>query len=578
MSAPASWLAAAAGAVAAPTLIAFNLAPSATFLNQAAALVGWGGWAMLLATGLSHQVAPRPAADRGLSTLLAALLLLTLSAMAAPLWAALPWTLALPAAGLLLAAVLLAAMAASLQRAGLGETAFAAFCVALLATGLVGTLIGVVQVYAPGWADGVWIAASTLGDRAVGNLRQPNHLSSLLLWAMVASVWLAESGRLPRALGSVLLFTLLAGVVLTASRTGMLGAALLALWGALDRRLSRAARVQLLLVPLAYLLCYELFAAIAHHHDAVFAGETQLKKSDPSSSRFGIWSNTLALIAAHPWAGVGFGEFNFAWTLHPFPGRPVAFFDHTHNLPLQLAVELGVPLAALVLGLLLHALWRAWRLALGGAPADVAVRRAALVMVVMISLHSLLEYPLWYAYFLLPAAFVFGLALGGAAPAEPPPCETEARPSALLLGAIVLMLGGAASLYDYRRVVVIFSPAADAVPLAQRIAEGQKSWFFGHHADYAAATTAPHPSTEMAALARASHYLLDTRIMMAWAKALAESGQTDKARHLAARLREFHNPLATEFFAVCDKPPVEGEARPFQCEPPQRHYDYTDFR
>ena len=41
------------------------------------------------------------------------------------------------------------------------------------------------------------------------------------------------------------------------------------------------------------------------------------------------------------------------------------------------------------------------------------MRRAALVMVLMISLHSLLEYPLWYAYFLLPAAFAFGLCLGG---------------------------------------------------------------------------------------------------------------------------------------------------------------------
>ena len=77
-----------------------------------------------------------------------------------------------------------------------------------------------------------------------------------------------------------------------------------------------------------------------------FGGGARLGEGDISSSRFGIWRNTLALIRAHPWLGVGFGEFNFAWTLTPFPGRPVAFFDHTHNLPLQLAVELGLPLAA----------------------------------------------------------------------------------------------------------------------------------------------------------------------------------------------------------------------------------------
>jgi O-antigen ligase len=42
----------------------------------------------------------------------------------------------------------------------------------------------------------------------------------------------------------------------------------------------------------------------------------------------------------------------------------VAFFDHTHNLPLQLAVELGLPLASLVLGLLLWGLWLGGRRAL----------------------------------------------------------------------------------------------------------------------------------------------------------------------------------------------------------------------
>ncbi len=561
--------------MAAPVLIAFNLAPSATFLNQAAALVGWGAWAMLLATSLPRS--PRPRLEPGAMALVAALLLLAACAFAAPLWAGLPWTLAASAIGLLLAALLVAVLAARLQAAGLGEPAFAAFCIALLLAGLMGAAIGFVQVYAPGWADGEWIAASTLAGRAVGNLRQPNHLASLLLWAMIAAVWLSGSGRLPQRAAPVVLLLLLAGVVLTASRTGMVGAVLLALWGVLDRRLGRGLRVRLWLVPLGYVVFYALFAAIAHQADAVFAGEVQLQKSDPSSSRFAIWSDTLALVAAHPWTGVGFGEFNFAWSLHVFPGRPIAFFDHTHNLPLQLAVELGLPLAALVVALLLVALWCAWRLADRGSDADVAVRRAALALVVMISLHSLLEYPLWYAYFLLPAVFAFGIALGGPAPMAPARVEAPARPNALLLGALLLMLGGAASLVDYRRVVVIFSPAA-ATPLAQRIAEGQRSWFFGHHADYAAATVAAHPSTEMAALARATHYLLDTRIMMAWANALAESGQTDKARHLAARLREFRNPLSAEFFAECDKPVSEGESKPFQCEPPQRHYDYTDFR
>ena len=82
----------------------------------------------------------------------------------------------------------------------------------------------------------------------------------------------------------------------------------------------------------------------------------------------------------------------------------------------------------------------------------------------------------------------------------------------------------------------------------------------------------------MWAFKRAPHYLLDARLMMAWAKALDESGQTDKARYVAQRLKEFRNPQSAEFFAPCDEPPAPGVKRPFQCEQPQKSYTYEDFR
>ena len=37
------------------------------------------------------------------------------------------------------------------------------------------------------------------------------------------------------------------------------------------------------------------------------------------------------------------------------------------------------------------------------------MQRAAFVIAFMVAVHSMLEYPLWYAYFLLPTAFAFGL-------------------------------------------------------------------------------------------------------------------------------------------------------------------------
>jgi O-antigen ligase len=505
------------------------------------------------------------------------------SSLTSPLWTNLPWSLSLSAAALILAAALTTQTAASAQREGLALPAFRAFCIGLVVAGFLSSIVGVIQVFAPNLPDGDWVARTYIEGRAVGNMRQPNHLSSLLMWSIVAVVWLGEARVIQRWGSSLLALLFVFVVVLSASRTGAVSVGLLAVWGLIDKRLSRATRVLLILAPVAYGLFWlgtSAWADTSHH---VFGGESRFTtKGDISSSRWGIWSNTLQLIRMHPWAGVGFGEFNFAWTLTPFPGRPVAFFDHTHNIVLQFAVELGIPLAALVLGLMLWALVRAFRGALAGRSnpddAQAMLRPAAFMMVFLILVHSLLEYPLWYAYYLLPAAFAFGLCL--AEPGEPRALtlvETK-RPRALVIASLVLMMGGIASIADYYRVVVIFAPGQSTASLAERIVDGRRSVFFAHHADYAAATTADHPSEVMPAFLRAPHYLLDARLLQAWATALNEAGDTDHARYVAQRLREFRNEQSEAFFEPCSEPPTAEKPLPFQCLQPTRQFDYEDFR
>jgi hypothetical protein len=496
---------------------------------------------------------------------------------------ALPSSLALSALGLLAAAALLVAAGAGARRGAGAETVFVAFCWAWVVAGAFNVLVALVQVFWPELPDGEWIAASGIPGRAVGNLRQPNHLSSLLLWSTIAALALAELGRLARAVAFGLAAAFVFGVVLTASRTGLLSVLLLALWGVLDRRLSRPGRWLLWAAPLIYALSWVALAQWAEVSSHAFGGSQRLAEGDISSSRFGIWANTLELIRREPWLGVGFGEFNLAWTLTPFPGRPTAFFDHTHNLPLQFAVELGLPLAALVMGLLLWALAgglrRAW-----SAPGPLGSgQRAAMLMVLMIGLHSLLEYPLWYSYFLLPAAWAWGFALGREGG---PVGATVAPPSrALGWGAAALAAGALLSVADYVRVAVIFAAPEGAAPLEQRIEAGRRSLFFAHHADYAAVTSgvkAPEPER---AFASTTHYLLDTRLMIAWADWLQQRGDGERARHLAARLREFRKADAQEFFAPCAVSPVPsaGPAAAaatvpdYPCRPPTRTPSWREF-
>jgi hypothetical protein len=545
---PPPLLLAAIAAAALPSLLAHNPPPSPTFLNQALALAAWGVFAAVAAGAW-------PAARRA-GPLLVALAGVGLGVLLSWGPGALPASLALSALGLLAAAALLVAAGASARSTAAAEAVFVAFCWGWVVAGGLNLVIAALQVFAPTWPDGDWIARSGLPGRAVGNLRQPNHLSSLLLWSAIASVALLHLGRLRPAVARVLLALLMGGVVLTASRTGLISVLLLAAWGAFDRSLSRDARRLLLAAPLLYGLAWGgmwLWAQAGAH---AFGGEARLHETDISSSRFGIWRNTLALIAQQPWRGVGFGEFNLAWSMTPFPGRPTAFFDHAHNLPLQLVAELGLPLGGAVTALLGWALVRAFRGRRDAAAPP--LQRCAAMFALMIGVHSLLEYPLWYAYFLLPLGWVWGFALGH------PGSVATLRPRPWLAAGMVAV--ALATVADYQRVVRIFEAPADAPPLAQRIADGRASLLFAHHGDYAAATTGLPQADGLADFNGAKHYLLDTRLMQAWAEALAAAGRLDEARTVVARLREFGPQRAEEFFAPCAEPASAAAA--WACQPP----------
>ena len=129
----------------------------------------------------------------------------------------------------------------------------------------------------------------------------------------------------------------------------------------------------------------------------------------------------------------------------------------------------------------------------------------------------------------------------------------------------------------------IFQTWPDAPPLAERIDEGRGSVFFAHHAHYAAATTAALPLPQRRqGFDVASRHILDTRLMIAWAREFEQAGDRDRALHLAQRLREFRNPAARAFFAPCDRPTAGPDGTPeppppFPCGQPGRALRWQDF-
>ena len=82
----------------------------------------------------------------------------------------------------------------------------------------------------------------------------------------------------------------------------------------------------------------------------------------------------------------------------------------------------------------------------------------------------------------------------------------------------------------------------------------------------------------MAAFDGATHYLLDARLMQAWATALNEIGDIQRARYVAQRLREFRNEQADAFFEPCAHAAAASGPAPFQCLVPDEPLDYRALK
>lgn len=80
-------------------------------------------------------------------------------------------------------------------------------------------------------------------------------------------------------------------------------------------------------------------------------------------TRLSQWQVAVGLVAERPWLGWGAAAFSVI-----YPLRTGFWHGHPHNLPLDLAISHGLPVAVLVVGLVLWLLIRAARLGMLAAP------------------------------------------------------------------------------------------------------------------------------------------------------------------------------------------------------------------
>jgi O-antigen ligase len=284
--------------------------------------------------------------------------------------------------------------------------------------------------------------------RPYANTGQPNQLALLLCMAIAACWWLYQIGKLRGGVALAAVMVLLWGLALTQSRIGWLivpiFAALVWRWrGNADFRRIPVA------VLTALLLFYGMLVALLPLV-ATLLGVTTTSAAarvGGGSERWVLMQQAWQISWAHPWFGAGWYQFGPEQLKIGADFAPSTYAQHTHNIVLNFAAELGWPVTLLTFGVLawwlLAACWR--------RPIGKEVGFAVLFLLAVL-VHSLVEFPLWYAYVLMPVALLMGMVHQqqfGARQRRIPRAATM-----LLFCLMAVGLVGVAS--DYRRLVVGF--------------------------------------------------------------------------------------------------------------------------
>jgi len=185
--------------------------------------------------------------------------------------------------------------------------------------------------------------------------------------------------------------------------------ALSAVFFRLDRSVVNRRLLWFFAWSLVALIVLPLLSAVLYQPDAVSAVSRLGSSELAAEERPRIWHAALLMFLSAPVLGVGYRHFgwnHFELQAQMPEPRMLGFTDHAHNLLLHIMAEFG--LIGLCILLLFALLWIA---ALVRQPRTAAmwwIWAAALVG----ALHSMLEYPLWYTFFLGFAALILGLGEG----------------------------------------------------------------------------------------------------------------------------------------------------------------------
>lgn len=304
--------------------------------------------------------------------------------------------------GFALAVLCGARIASSKQGVRNSLAALASLQAAMVLAGLLSTAIALHQ-----WLNlgllAIFIVELPTGYRPFANLAQPNQLATLLMLGLAATAFLYEARLVRASLGMLVALILSFGLAMTQSRTTLLG--LTVIWVAylvLRKRAGlRMKPVALALPTLLFLGCVWAWPLISDF--LLLANGGSMGERMGQNLRLTLWRSMVDAVGRSPWIGYGWNQVALAQQATALDHPATRYwFESSHNIVLDLALWAGLPVAILATCGMLF--WFVRRVMACRDPLSWSL----LIGISVVLCHAMVEYPLAYAYFLLPIGLFLG--------------------------------------------------------------------------------------------------------------------------------------------------------------------------
>ncbi|WP_180069734.1 PglL family O-oligosaccharyltransferase [Acinetobacter sp. YH12112] len=252
---------------------------------------------------------------------------------------------------------------------------------------------------------GIFVVDLTPGGRPYANFAQANNFATFLVMAVISTCYLYEAKVFNASVLALLSAVFLFAIALTQSRTPWVYLIFFCIWWWWK---ASSARLNIkswwVFSGVLYLVvCSVIIIPFLSKILGLGFAINPLNRAVSGFHRLEMWKEMLIAIGNAPWSGYGWNQVSVAQVETTLEFSSLVWMEHTHNLILDIFVWTGIPLGGLISLFLIF--WLVKYI-------DKAFCKENFLMLAMVGgviVHAMFEFPLHYAFFLLPTGLILGL-------------------------------------------------------------------------------------------------------------------------------------------------------------------------